>query len=287
MTNDFEHFIKCFSAIQDSSVVNSQFSSIPHFLIGSFGCLEVSLLSSLYILDISPLLDVSKWIFSPVCRVSICSIDCPLLYRIVSISWGPIYKLLFLEPEPLDFYLGIFSCENEFGTLSHFPFYLIQCIWFYIEVLDPCELELYAKWQIWNYFHFQHTTWQLDQHHLLKILSFFHVLFWLLCQRSSVHHVWVYFWVFNSTPSFSMFVTVPVSCNCYHYCPVVQLEVRDSDSPRCSFIFKNGFRQGGFIFIYLFISSFSTWNWELFFTWFERLCWNFDGYYIESVDCFW
>jgi hypothetical protein len=54
-----------------------------------------------------------------------------------------------------------------------------------------------------------------------------------------------------------MFVTVPVSCNCYHYCPVVQLEVRDSDSPRCSFIFKNGFRQGGFIFIYLFFLVFS------------------------------
>jgi hypothetical protein len=33
ITEDFEHFFRCFSAIRDSSVVNSQFSSIPHFLI--------------------------------------------------------------------------------------------------------------------------------------------------------------------------------------------------------------------------------------------------------------
>jgi hypothetical protein len=34
ITKDFEHFVRCFTAIQYSSAVNSQFSSIPHFLIG-------------------------------------------------------------------------------------------------------------------------------------------------------------------------------------------------------------------------------------------------------------
>ena len=58
ITKDFEHFFRCFSAICDSSVVNSWFSSIPHFLIGLFGFLVVSFLISIYILDISPLLDV-------------------------------------------------------------------------------------------------------------------------------------------------------------------------------------------------------------------------------------
>ena len=58
ITKDFEHVFKCFSAIQDSSVVNSLFSSVPHFLIGLFGFLVVSFLSSLYILDISPISDV-------------------------------------------------------------------------------------------------------------------------------------------------------------------------------------------------------------------------------------
>jgi hypothetical protein len=39
ITKDFEHFFRCFWAIQDSSVVNSLLSSIPHFLIGLFVCL--------------------------------------------------------------------------------------------------------------------------------------------------------------------------------------------------------------------------------------------------------
>jgi hypothetical protein len=65
ITKDFKHFFKCFSDIWDSLVVNSQFSSIPpHFLIGLFGFwiffffLVINFLSSLYILDFSPLYDV-------------------------------------------------------------------------------------------------------------------------------------------------------------------------------------------------------------------------------------
>jgi cyanate permease len=40
---DLGHFFRCFSTIQYSSFVNSLFSSIPHFLIGLFGFLVVSL----------------------------------------------------------------------------------------------------------------------------------------------------------------------------------------------------------------------------------------------------
>jgi hypothetical protein len=31
ISKDFEHFFRCFSAIQNSSVMNSQFSSVLHF----------------------------------------------------------------------------------------------------------------------------------------------------------------------------------------------------------------------------------------------------------------
>ena len=58
MTKDVEHFFKYFSAISDSSVENHLFSSIPHFLIGLFGSLVSNFLSSLDILDISPLSDL-------------------------------------------------------------------------------------------------------------------------------------------------------------------------------------------------------------------------------------
>jgi hypothetical protein len=42
---------ECFSTIQDSSVDNSLFSSVPHFLIGLFGLLMPNCLSSLYAVD--------------------------------------------------------------------------------------------------------------------------------------------------------------------------------------------------------------------------------------------
>jgi hypothetical protein len=58
MTEDIEHVFRCFSAIQYSSVENSLFNPVPHFLIGLFGSLESNFLSSLYLLDISPLLDI-------------------------------------------------------------------------------------------------------------------------------------------------------------------------------------------------------------------------------------
>jgi len=60
MTKDVEHFFMCLSVIQYSSAENSLFSSVPHFLILLFDCLESNFLNSLYILDINPLLDVGS-----------------------------------------------------------------------------------------------------------------------------------------------------------------------------------------------------------------------------------
>ena len=56
MAKDVKLFFKCFSAIWYSSVENSLFSSVPCFVIGLFGSLESNFLSSLNILNISPLL---------------------------------------------------------------------------------------------------------------------------------------------------------------------------------------------------------------------------------------
>jgi hypothetical protein len=58
MTKDYEHVFWWFSAIQDSSTENFLFNSIPHSSIGLFGLLVSNFLSSIYILDISPLSDV-------------------------------------------------------------------------------------------------------------------------------------------------------------------------------------------------------------------------------------
>ena len=56
---DVEHFFRCFSAIQYSSVENFLFSSVcTPFLMELLGFLESSFLNSLYILDISSLSDL-------------------------------------------------------------------------------------------------------------------------------------------------------------------------------------------------------------------------------------
>jgi hypothetical protein len=48
--------------------------------------------------------------------------------------------------------------------------------------------------------------------------------------------VWFYFWVCNSIPLINLSVSVLIPCSFYHYCSVVQLKIRDGDSPRSSFI---------------------------------------------------
>ena len=58
MIKDAEHFFRCFSAIRYSSGENSLFSSEPHFLKVLFDFWESTFLSSLYILDISPLSEI-------------------------------------------------------------------------------------------------------------------------------------------------------------------------------------------------------------------------------------
>jgi hypothetical protein len=62
--------------------------------------------------------------------------------------------------------------------------------------------------------------------------------------------VWIHFWVFNSIPLVYLPATRPMPCSFYHYCSLVQLEVRDGDSPRSSFLVENSFH-------YLGLSSFS------------------------------
>ena len=89
-----------------------------------------------------------------------------------------------------------------------------------------------------------------------------------------------YFWVFNSILLFNMSVSLPILCSFYHHCFVVKLHVRDGDSPSCSSTVKNCFHYSG---IFSFPDKFENCSFYVF----EELCWDFDGDYIESIDCLW
>jgi hypothetical protein len=73
--------------------------------------LEVSFLGSLYILNISPLLDMGLVkIFFPICGLLICPIVCVFcLAEAFQFHVVLFVNHFILEPEPLGFYLGIFS----------------------------------------------------------------------------------------------------------------------------------------------------------------------------------
>jgi hypothetical protein len=106
MTKDVKHFFRCFLAIRDSLVKNSLFSSVPHFKVELFSCLESSFYSSLYILDISPLSDVGLVnAFSP-------SVDCSFVLLTVSIALKKLCNLMRSHLSILD------RTEQAIGVLS-------------------------------------------------------------------------------------------------------------------------------------------------------------------------
>jgi hypothetical protein len=77
-----------------------------------------------------------------------------------------------------------------------------------------------------------HADCQLKHHYLLKLLSFFPLdAFTFFVKDQVIIAVSVHFLVFNSIPLMYLPVTVPIPCNHDHYSSVVQLEVRDGDSP--------------------------------------------------------
>jgi len=91
-----------------------------------------------------------------------------------------------------------------------------------------------------------HADLQLNQHHLLKMLSFFPLDgFGSFVKNQVTIGVWVHFWVFNSIPLIYLPVSVPISYSFYHYCSVILLEIRNGDSVRSSFVVEYNFHYLG------------------------------------------
>jgi hypothetical protein len=97
--------------------------------------------------------------------------------------------------------------------------------------------------------------------------------------------LWIHFWFFNSITLIYLFVTVPVNCSFYHNCSVVHLEVRDGESTRVFFFFSFFIVENSFCYPRFFVIPDEFANCP-FLLCYKELSWNFDGDFIESVDCF-
>jgi hypothetical protein len=84
----------------------------------------------------------------------------------------------------------------------------------------------------------------------------------------------------DSIPLINVSVSAPILCSFYHYCSVVQLEVRNCDSSQSSFIVQDYLDYPGFVLFHMKFRVALSRS-------ITSLCWKVDGDCIESVDCFW
>jgi hypothetical protein len=85
-----------------------------------------------------------KFFFPPISWLKICPNDYALCLAETLHFMQSHCQFLTLDPEPLEVYLGNFTHANELEAVSHFHFYQIQCMWFYVEVLDSLGLDFCA-----------------------------------------------------------------------------------------------------------------------------------------------
>jgi hypothetical protein len=177
MIKDVQHFFfRCFSAIQHSSVENSSFSSVPHFN-GVY--LESSFLSSLCILNVSPLSDLglAKIISLSVCGLFVLLTVSFALHKLCNIMRSHLL-ILDLKEQAVGILFRNFSLVTItlrlLPTFSSISFSVSGFMWSSFIHLDFRFVQGDENRTIHILLHDNH---QLCQHHLLKRLSFFFFFF--------------------------------------------------------------------------------------------------------------
>ena len=166
----------CFSDIWYSSVENTLFSSVPHYLIELFGFLESNFLSSLYILDNSLLLDAGlvkifsqptgcffvlltvSFALQKLCNFMRCHL---LILDLIAHITAVLSRIFY--PVPLS--------SRLFPTFSSISFTVSGFMWSSLINLDLTLVQGDRNGSIHSLLH---DNYQLSQHHLLKMLSSFH-----------------------------------------------------------------------------------------------------------------
>jgi hypothetical protein len=167
-------FLRSFSAIWYSSVENSLFSSVPHFLIQLFGSLKYNFLSYLYILTISPLLDLG------LVKIFFHSVGCHFVLLTVSFALQKFCSYMryhlsipFLTAQAIGVLFRKFSpmsiCSRFLPTFSSIKFSVFGFMW---RSFIHLELSFVQGDKNGSTRILLHANCQLSQHHMLKMLSF-------------------------------------------------------------------------------------------------------------------
>ena len=153
----------------------------------------------------------------------------PFAYRNFSVSRDSIYQLLILEPEPLVFCSGsclLYQWVQGYSLLCSIRFSISG---FTLRSLIHLDLSFLQGDKYGSICILILAGCQLNQHHLLRMLSFFFFLsygFSFLVKSQVSISVWVYFWVFNLILWTDLSISISTSCIFYYICSVVQLEVQ-------------------------------------------------------------
>ena len=148
-------------------------------------------------------------------------------------------------------------CSRLFPTFSYTRFSVSGFMWRSLIPLNLSFVQGEKNGEICICLHVDH---QLNQHYLLKMLSSPLDGFSFFLKNQLTTGVWVRFWFFNCILLIFLPVSLSISCSfffvlffvclfvCfYHDCSVIQLEVRNGDSPRSSFFIENRFSSPGFL----------------------------------------
>ena len=183
-----EHYLKCLLAIQSSSVVNSLLSSVPHFLIGLIRVLVCSFLSSLHILEIRPLSDGGL--------VKIFSQSEGSLFVLLTVIFA-LQKFLSFRRSHL-FIISLIVCVTGvlprkwspvpmscrlLPTFSSIRFKVVRLT---LRFLIHLDLSFVHGDRYGSIFILLQVDIHFCQHHLLKMLSYFHYI--LLAPLSKIRY---------------------------------------------------------------------------------------------------
>jgi len=190
-------------------------------------------------------------------------------------------SILISEHEPLVFCSGKFplylGVQASFRTFSSIRFSVSGFMWRFLISLDLSFVQGDTYGLICTLLP---ANLQLKHHQLLKMLSHFTLNGFCSFVKDQVSiGMWINFLICNSIPLIVMSVSAPTPYSFYHHFSVIQLEARDGDSTRSSFIVENSFYLS---WVFVISNEFANCSFLLY----EEWSCNFDGDCIESVDVF-